>query len=306
MPNCDIIIPTYNNHTALPRTLAALATQRIAAHWRVRIIISDDGSGDDTVQLARDTQLPPQYEVEILTSAHSGSAQARNQAVRHSQADVVVFLGADIILRPGALIAHLHFHETHLKITAAALGFVVWDPRLRPTPLMQWMTHGGQQNNYDILLGQLQADPQHFWYGSHLSVKRALLPLNPFNSVFKQYGWEDIELGRRLAAQGTTLHVLPQAVGLHYHFYSLTAICRRQEATGAGLVMYQKLHSSAALLRQRSRWHYWKHTLSTWLGLPAVLRLLTMVIAPYWTFPRLFLWVTAVYFWRGVYRRNEQ
>ena len=80
---------------------------------------------------------------QVITGSHTGAAGARNRALAHAHGDIVLFLGADISLRPQALAEHLRFHEAHPAVHAGALGFVLWDPRLRPTPLMEWMTHGG-------------------------------------------------------------------------------------------------------------------------------------------------------------------
>ena len=50
---CDVIIPVFNNAKVLPSTLKALFSQQLSFGWKVRVIISDDGSMDDTVLIAR-------------------------------------------------------------------------------------------------------------------------------------------------------------------------------------------------------------------------------------------------------------
>jgi len=173
MSACDIIIPTFNSASILRRTLPALFSQSVPKPWSVRLIIADDGSADQTIAVVRNMAPPASWHRTLLvTGPHTGAAGARNRGLDHATAGLVLFLGADIILRPTALAAHLNFHNNYPDNRDAALGMVKWDPRLKPSPFMEWMIHGGGQNDFDSLLGQTQADPRHFFYGSHLSLKK--------------------------------------------------------------------------------------------------------------------------------------
>src|SRR5688572_10175381 len=134
---CDVIIPTYQAATVLPETVKALATQTIPPGWQVWLIVSDDGSTDSTVKVASELPLPAPWEKIVKEGPHTGPAAARNRGLEVAQGDVILFLGADIILQPGSLAAHLQFHEHH-PASHAALGAVRWDPRLFPTPFMEW------------------------------------------------------------------------------------------------------------------------------------------------------------------------
>ncbi|MEX1997375.1 MAG: glycosyltransferase family 2 protein [Candidatus Andersenbacteria bacterium] len=301
MPQCDVIIPTYNSEPVLPATLTALWQQRLPPGWVLRLIISDDGSAADVVPVVERSSPPSPGSYLVVKGPHAGSAQARNRGLQAATGDIILFLGADIILRPGALLAHLEFHQQYPDPHQAALGFVTWDPRINPSPLMMWMTHGGQQNNYDALLGRRSADPRHFFYGAHLSLKREMVHNNHFAPQFTAYGWEDLELGRRLGARGLQLHVLHQARALHHHRYSVRAICHRQVLTGQSLAIYQKLHPAVALLPSLSRRRFYKQKIAIYLGGPLLLWLLTSILGEKLTFPRLFQNLTALYFWHGLH-----
>src|SRR5688572_24189811 len=161
--SCDVIIPTYNNAAVLPTTLAALFEQSTDPAWRIRLILSDDGSQDNTVAVAQAWRERAPWPLTILTNDHRGAAHARNRALDVSQSHIILFLGADIVLRPKALFAHTDFHDHFTAEHDAALGHVAWDPRLSPTPFMEWMVHGGPQNDFDVLLGQTEADARHFF-----------------------------------------------------------------------------------------------------------------------------------------------
>lgn len=240
MPTCYVIIPTYNNEHTLPKTLAALKSQIIPENWQLEIIISDDGS--TTPPLSNKGE---DLGVQVVKNYHRGSASARNSGLEKiisNEKNIVILLGADIILRPNSITHHIQFHEHNTSSKDAALGFVVWDPRLPPSPLNEWMTHSGPQNNFDSLLGEKTCDTAKFFYASHLSVKAIALKHHRFSEKFSSYGWEDIELGIRLAENGIKLHPLPRAVGLHNHKYNPDSIAKRQRAVGSGSVLLQKIH----------------------------------------------------------------
>lgn len=305
MPDCDVIIPTHNSRATIAAALRDLFAQAVPGGWTVRALVSDDGSTDDTLaQAARLKPPPPWHPTCLLPGPHTGAAGARNRGLAHSRAAVIFWLGADILLRPGALAAHFNFHTAHPAPRDAALGFLKWDPRVQPSPFMEWMVHGGGQNDFDRLLGCTTADPRHFFYASHLSMKREVLLHQRFPGVYRSYGWEDIDLGRALAPQ-LTLHVLHGALGLHRHSYQPRDIYHRQLAVGRNLIIYQQRYPGTPLIPRRTRSHYYQHRLLSACGLLSLLSWCIAKSAARWNTPRLFARVTALHFWHGVYSHSR-
>lgn len=296
---CAVVIPTFNNHAILPATLAALFAQAVPADCNVQVVVSDDGSTDGTLAWLRHQTPPPPWRLAIVVGPHTGPGGARNRALAASRSDVILFLGADILLRPGALHAHLDFHVAHPTGTDAALGMVKWDPRLFPPPLLEWMTHSGQQNAFDDLLGQRTADPRHYFYGSHLSLKRAILPDPAFTGLLAG-GWEDLELGQRLADHSLALHVLHHAIGLHHHPYSQAAIARRQRLAGTSLPRYQSLHPGTSLIPQRSLMSHLCRWVFCVLGGQGMLSILVRRLKRR-SLPRAFTVFTSNELWKGLW-----
>ncbi|MEX2055239.1 MAG: glycosyltransferase family 2 protein [Candidatus Andersenbacteria bacterium] len=296
----SVVIPTFNSKSSLPAVIAALGSQQLVPGWQYELVISDDGSTDQTLATIPAT-LPPPWQLTVITHAHTGGAAARNRGIQAARGSVILLLGGDIILRPGAIRAHVDFHASQSTTTAAALGFVQWDPRLRPSPFMEWMTHGGQQNNYDKLLGKRTASPEHFLYGSHVSLKKELLLQYPFSDRFRHYGWEDLDLGRRLVSAKVQLTVLHEARGLHAHYYSVPAILRRQQHVGRGILTYQALHPTSTAVRPLTRGRQIKVVLAQWSGAAVLLKWIVGWTGERWATPRLFAWVTVLSFWQGVY-----
>lgn len=305
--HCAVIIPVFNNAQQLPLTLPALFSQSFPRGWQISVVLSDDGSTDESLTIARRLCEACPWPYQIISSSHAGSGTARNRAIAQSNSSLLLFLGADIVLRPGSLMAHLIFHSRYPAAKFAALGFVVWDPRLRPTPFMEWMTHGGSQNNFDALLGQVVADANHYFYGSHLSIKRSLLPAAPFLPQYNAYGWEDIDLGRRLAAQKELeLHVLPEAVGHHSHHYTAELVLDRQRAVGQGFRLFQYDHPAVALPKASSPFHWFKHSLVYYSGLLFIIRQITKIISPKYSSPFIYKLAINSHFWYGFYHTYPQ
>ncbi len=301
MQRCDIIMPTHNSAATIVHTVTALFAQHAPPSWQMRLIISDDGSRDGTVRQATHLPQPGSWlPTVILPGEHTGAAAARNRGLAASDADIVLFLGADIIMRPGALACHLNFHHINKQPHLAALGMVKWDPRLPPTPLMEWMMRGGPQNNLDALLGSATADPQHFWYGSHLSVKRSFLGQNPFPTIYESYGWEDIDCGRALAKRGLTLSVLHDAVALHHHIYTIATFTARQYQAGQGLVVYQRRYPDIELIPSMRPLKRLIWQLISNMGLLRALGLFLTITSRFFATPHLFEVLAAGQLWRGV------
>lgn len=299
MPTCSVVIPAYNNERTIDPVLAALFSQTIPAPWAVEVIVVDDGSRDATASLARVAVQPPRWQLHVLPLPHHGAAAARNQGIAQATGTVILLLGADIVLRPQALVAHLEFHERYPSEVHAALGHILWDPSLKPSPLMEWLNHGGPQNSYDELLAHETADPTRFFYGSHISVKRALLQRELFATTFQGYGWEDLEVGRRLQRRGLVLHPLWAARGLHRHNYTVADVCRRQAKAGAALMHYQALHPQLPLAPPPRPRQVLKYVVGHYSGF---IWLLVQLVR--WrhntSFPRIYAVITQFCMWRGI------
>lgn len=301
---CSIVLSSFNNEGVIKQSLNALYGQAVPEGWHMQVLICDDGSSDATVALAREAAVPEGWDARVHSFPHKGPGAVRNGGIDRSDGDIILFLQADTLLRPGALREHLNFHSAHPDKQMSALGWVMWDPRINPSPLMEWMTHGGPQNDYDSLLGRNWADPRHFWYGAHFSVKRAALEEVRFSADFKGYGWEDLDLGRRMAKKGAKLRVLHNAVALHHHYYSPGSVIARQYKSGLAYPVFQNRHPRAGLLPRRSHWHRLKIRFAVVSGAAAALNAMLKITGPHLACPKLFLYATSLSFWRGVYKNK--
>lgn len=300
---CDVVIPTRNRAAQLQVALEHVRTQQLNADDTVHILVADDGSTDNTAAVARRYFTDHGLSGRVITGPHAGSAVARNRALDASEGDVVLFLADDQLLEPTALDTHVQAHRQNVD-HVGTLGFVMWDPSVVPSPLMEWMTHGGWQNDFDALLGARHADPRHYFYGSHIALRRSFLGSHRFPESFSSYGWEDLAFGRYLAQYGLQLQMVP-ALSWHAHFYTPDDILHRQRLIGRGLHRYQQLFPEEVLIPRRPlTWRAW-YAVSRAIGAQWVLQRLCVWLGSRRSMPWIFEKATSSAFWQGIFEESH-
>ena len=89
----SVIIPCYNSARYLAETIESVLAQ---TYPRVEIILIDDGSSDETANIAQG------YPLNYVYQTNRGISAARNTGVLHSQGKYVLFLDHDDRLCRGA------------------------------------------------------------------------------------------------------------------------------------------------------------------------------------------------------------
>jgi len=195
----SIVIPTRDRSRQLAATLAAYSALPDAGLIH-EIIISDDGSSDDTAKTVERFSAGASFRVVYLRQEKSGPAEARNAAVRRACGKLLLFTGDDIVPVDGFLRERCETHARHgFADNAAVLGHTDWPPDAVVTPFLRYINDYGLQFGYKIM-----PDPDDlpfiFFYTSNISVDRVfLLEDSLFHPGFPYAGWEDIELGYRLS-----------------------------------------------------------------------------------------------------------
>jgi GT2 family glycosyltransferase len=241
-PPCSVsvVIPTYNRWTILARTLAALEAQ---THGDLQVIVVDDGSDDATWQGLRAWADAGGARVNaaILRQANAKQGQARNAGLQHATGDLVLFLGDDIVPEPEFVEAHVAKHR-ELGEPCAVIGLTDWDRgAMRVTPFLDFVNQEGAQFAFSLLADGGDA-PYTCLYTSNVSLPRAALGDTPFDPAFTSYGWEDVELGYRLARRGLRIVYTSNAVARHCHPTTMGEFLRRQRQVGRAAGSLFALH----------------------------------------------------------------
>ena len=98
-PRFSVIIPAYNSAATLGRAVESVLSQTWAAH---EIIVVDDGSSDDSLQIARSYG----GSVQVIHQENAGVSVARNRGVEIATGNWLAFLDADDWYYPDRLRLH--------------------------------------------------------------------------------------------------------------------------------------------------------------------------------------------------------
>lgn len=231
----SVVIPTYNRLPILQKCLQALEQQQLVEPIAgYEVVLVDDGSTDATVSwLAENGQHVPH--VRLIQQEHGGPAAGRNRGVEAARGDVIVFIDSDLVVTPGFLAAHALALEKAWRRQGNRLCF----------------TYGAVINtaNFDDPTSEphkLRDLSWAYFATGNVAVDRALLErAGLFDTGFRLYGWEDLELGERLRRLGVQLIRCPEAVGYHWHpplsLEQIPHLIRvEQERAKMGLVFYRK------------------------------------------------------------------
>lgn len=88
----SVIIPTYNEEDVILKCLESLGKQKGV---EFEVIVVDDGSSDNTVQLIKQLRVTG-YELKIVNGKHGGAGAARNLGAKEAKGDILVFVDADM------------------------------------------------------------------------------------------------------------------------------------------------------------------------------------------------------------------
>jgi GT2 family glycosyltransferase len=215
----SVVIPTYRRHVELSRALAALECQTLPPA-AFEAIVAADAQEDDLAGLAevvRARRRP--YATRLLRGGRPGASSARNAGWLAAEAPIVLFLDDDVLATPRLLAEHLLWHDREAADEVAVLGHVRWARELRVTPFMRWLEHG-TQFDFGSLAGT-EASWAHF-YTANASVRRVMLErVGGLDEERFPFGYEDLDLGWRLAERGMRLLYNRAAEGEHLHATTL-------------------------------------------------------------------------------------
>ena len=222
----SIVIPTYNRLPILQKCLQAMEAQDFTQPYE--IVVVDDGSTDGTVEFLKDkaTEFP---HVKLFLQNHEGAAIARNTGIDMAQGETIVFIDSDLVVTPVFLSSHAKALEGSDR--AFTYGRVINTANFEdPTSEQIKIT--------DI-------STAFFATGNVAIAKHWLIEAGKFDTSFRQYGWEDLELGVRLKNLDLKLIKCPDAVGYHWHpAFTIEQLPRLVDIEAQrgrmGVVFYQK------------------------------------------------------------------
>jgi len=261
----SVIIPTHKRPELLKSCIDHLERQTVKD--QIEVIVVSDGPDRETMDVLRHTvwTIP----VKFTEIPKSQQGVARNKAMTMVTTPLVLIIGDDILLTPGACEAHLKAHDTLKKMgkeNSAVLGFTTWDPTHEVTPVMKWLEKSGWQFGYPHIEAYkhdfIPEARQHLYtYTSQISISRELARKFPFKEDMLLYGWEDILWGKELELAGIRLYYEPDAVAHHRHSITLEESVNRMYTLGKSAVITAQKYPFMDRVP-----HGWKVLAYRWFG----------------------------------------
>ena len=91
----SVIVPTKNRCDALSRTISTLSTLFEQTATDFEIVVSDNGSTDETAKIIRNLKARSPVPFRCLSEYKPGPAAARNSAVAASAGQILLLMGDD-------------------------------------------------------------------------------------------------------------------------------------------------------------------------------------------------------------------
>lgn len=216
----SVIIPAYNAADTIAVTLASVRAQ---SYRSIEIIVVDDGSTDDTLDIVR-TIARDEPRLRIIAQANGGVARARNAAIAQAQGVWIAPIDADDIWHPDKLM-----RQMQVALSAAAPVLVYsWCRRIDAQDRV--ISDQGRPMHEGMRLDQLLGT--NFLNNAsnamvRTDVARAVGGFEEAFQAFRAYGAEDIAFYLAVAERGPIAPAPGFLIGYRITGAGMSASARR-------------------------------------------------------------------------------
>lgn len=222
-PKISAVMPYFQNERTLIACLQSLCDQHGAqAH---EIIVVDDGAQSSAQALvdSRSWSKP----IRVLRTQRLGQSAATNAGIRAACSDIILLTCADIIAGPTLLQEHLLGHEAGDAV--GVLGPITYAPWLQMSPIMSYLQLPGVQFDF-AHIADVNHVPGSMLYAPNASVRKKHLSRVGLFDAALTYGFQDCDLGLKLARAGVRFVYREKAWVWHDHPSTPQAFVKRQQA----------------------------------------------------------------------------
>jgi glycosyltransferase involved in cell wall biosynthesis len=209
-PFISVIVPVFNGERFLKRCLVAITASSYQAY---EVIVVDDCSTDKSAEISQ------QYGATVLRMPRqSGPAGARNFGAQEAKGDLLLFVDADVVVKPDTVERVSADFVSHPQI-AAVFGSYDEEPAEK--------NFISQYKNlfHRFVHQQSSSEAATFWAGCGAVRRDIFLAVNGFNAErYPRPAIEDIELGYRLCAAGHRILLDKQLQAKHLKHWTLKSM----------------------------------------------------------------------------------
>ena len=121
MKKVSVVIPTYNSSRWIKSCIKSVVEQ---TYTNLEIIVSDDESTDDTLDIVREFD---DDRIKIVTSTHGGDAKTRTVALKVATGDYLLFVDSDDAITPDRVSTLVEAIEKDDKLLFVVTSWVTMD-----------------------------------------------------------------------------------------------------------------------------------------------------------------------------------
>ena len=125
-PKVSVVIPTFNRSRFIQRAIQSVERQ---TYLDLEIIVCDDGSTDDTVDVVKAMQTNSCFPIRLeILPRNLGVSAARNWAIFKAQGELIAFLDSDDTWKPEKLKKQVDFLEANTRFVGVGCNIeVFWE-----------------------------------------------------------------------------------------------------------------------------------------------------------------------------------
>lgn len=211
----SVIVTTYNRTNRLEQNIQSLLNQELDEDVEMEIIIVDDCSLKENIEMALQIANKSDRINLIVNSNNKGLSGSRNVGSKRAKGEFLLFLDDDIMVEPNYVMGHLSLLSANKGV--ATVGSLRFPPEFTwNNNLMKYLSSRElrQRNFNDFFLMDLP--PQYLGGGICGMRNEDFIKAGGFNESFTFYGGEDVEMGNSLRKIGVRIQYAPLAKADHY------------------------------------------------------------------------------------------
>lgn len=215
----SVIIPTFNRIDVLKLCLNSILTQSVSSQ-NYEVIIVDDCSKDNTEEVCNRYVSEYHNVVYIRNQFNQGSATTRNNGIKISKGELLIFLDNDLIVNNDYIEQHIKIHRSYNFEKIAIVSNITYEPEfLKQSNFGQYIQsraigYRSQRNMKGVDINDLAGN--FFAGGGSSCQKKYVIQNGMFNQTLKKYGLEDELFGYHFKKNGGKIIYQNDAKIIHY------------------------------------------------------------------------------------------
>ena len=241
----SVLIPCYNSKCKnLVATLQRQLNKEYEADniFRYEIIVADDGSDrKDVIEHNKGINLLPHCRY-VVREKNVGRAAIRNFLTNEAAYDNLLFLDCDITVANDLFIRNYITTEANVVVGGLEIG---GDSTLLRNNI-RYLYEKASEEAHNAC-NRAKAEHKEF-RTTNFMISRQLAKKFPFNENIKWYGYEDVMMGKKLAAENVHIEHIDNPVVLEDYEDNETFIAKTEEAMRTLRIFEDELKEYSTLL----------------------------------------------------------